>query len=199
MYATTGPFVGDASFDRGSAYQIWPNEIYPYVKSTQVFDCPSRDRRITGSGAPYLAYSVNAYLSWPTATATSQWCTSAVGGSTTCPMNASLWAQPSMTFMVMEPSWTGYTYLYSFAGGTGTANGRWTIPAVSNGPWQAAFDAQFGPSGGWNVLPANFDVGRHLGGTNICYADGHVKWTNNVSDFVQTTTGWQSHWKASGT
>lgn len=201
-YPTSGPFVGDASFDRGAAYQIWPNEIYPYVKNTQVFDCPSRPAKVTGSGAPYLGYAVNWYLSLPNPTTASQWvgCPSGPTGQTTRPMPDSAWAQPSLTFMLIEPGWTGYTYLrqYNPAGTPGAANGRYAVPAISNGPWQSDYDAQFGASG-WGVLPNGFDVGRHLSGCNICYADGHVKWTNSVDMFLQSTTGWQSHWTASGT
>lgn len=196
-YSTTGPFSDAGFWDRGPGSQIWPNEIYPYVKSTGVFDCPSRNSRLTGSGTPPWAYSVNYYLGYYAPNG-GWWDPVGCAGLHTSPMPESKWAQPSQLFMFMEPSWPGYSWVYPYDGGTGAADGRY-LPAMSGQAiWGTAFDAQFGPAG-WGALPAGFDMGRHTGGMNVCYGDGHVKYIKTLAPFVQATPGWQANWTASGT
>lgn len=194
---TSGPFSDAGSWVRGPSYQIWPNLIYPYVKSTQIYDCPSRNQLLSGSGSPPWAYSINWYLTWPSANAGTQWAPTGCAGLHVNPMKNSQWAQPSSTFMLIEPAWVGVSWLYAYDSGAGAGSGR-NNAAISNAPWQGAFEAQFGPAG-WNSVGATFDMGRHFGGANICYADGHVKWDQNAGEFTQATTGWQTHWTASGT
>lgn len=188
------PFSDAGFWARGPSGQIWPNLVYPYIKSTQVYDCPSRDRRLNGAN-PAFAYAVNEYLSYPNPAAGSKWCPGS--GTTTCPMSNAQWTQPAQLFMIVEPAWPSVSWVNPYDGGSGPGSGRLNA-AISNAPWQTAFEAQFGPSG-WGSVPAGFDMGRHLGGCNICYADGHVKWNNKASEFMSATSGWQTNWKANGT
>lgn len=43
----------------GEYVHLWMHSIYPYVKSVQVFNCPSANHNYTGTYDAYLAYGYN--------------------------------------------------------------------------------------------------------------------------------------------
>ena len=142
----------------------WMDSTYPYVKSTQLYTCPSDSARtsrldvlIPGGSRPasplnFGSYVVNATYSFP-----------APGDNADGPngRNLAQLEEPATTVYVMETSAPG-----------GNADLYWETIAA-NKPQ---------PSGISNSTPRILTAGtggniveRHLDTTNILYGDGHVK------------------------
>jgi prepilin-type N-terminal cleavage/methylation domain-containing protein/prepilin-type processing-associated H-X9-DG protein len=122
----------------------WADAIQPYLKSTQIYQCPSdslagsSDVRADGTGtytgAAYTDYGYNYGLA------------RANGGNTVIGVNESQLEYSSLTLMLLEYV-PGNARLANRGGGTtglaDTGGSAWT---------------------------------RHLNGSNLAFADGHVKW-----------------------
>lgn len=114
----------------------WVARIYPYVKSIQLFNCPSATRAWDGKSATVttnVSYGGNSALFGPS-------------GANALSMAA-----------VLSPS---QTLMYADSDGT---------------------------SGAYFLYPLHYDdtryiSDRHLNGTNIVFADGHVKWSKILLD-----------------
>jgi prepilin-type N-terminal cleavage/methylation domain-containing protein/prepilin-type processing-associated H-X9-DG protein len=52
--STSGCVAGSGEYTH-----LWMHSIYPYVKSVQVFNCPSADHNYTGSYDAYISYGYN--------------------------------------------------------------------------------------------------------------------------------------------
>lgn len=116
-------------------YITWMDCIYPYVKSTQIFVCPSSVDRTTGS------YGYSGTVGG----ASANWATGTVADDT--PIAASAIAQTSVTLLFMD--------------------------------WNSPYHAGVHPTtyNTWRGEAANkARVNPHLEGTNVIFADGHVKW-----------------------
>ena len=145
MYKVVGG-TGEA----GSPYG-WADAIQPYLKSSQVFQCPS-DTLAPPTLAPlpkqvgYCDYVYNVALgSQPSAVAPA----TGAGASLSALENAPL------TMMFMD------------------ARNDNDTQASNNG------SARMTTRGGGGVglaMASNFDATRHLDGANLAFADGHVKW-----------------------
>jgi prepilin-type N-terminal cleavage/methylation domain-containing protein/prepilin-type processing-associated H-X9-DG protein len=138
---------------------IWPQIIYPYSRSTQIFWCPSSRAINNGFGVNGAQrspinreYGANrqimpletALLPAPTRLST-------VNSSASVYLImdwGTYYAQPSTSYA----SDTGVNYLPGMGDAGGTCNMTST-----------------------NYLP-DCDSGRHLGGINVGFADGHAKW-----------------------
>jgi prepilin-type N-terminal cleavage/methylation domain-containing protein/prepilin-type processing-associated H-X9-DG protein len=142
----------------------WMDLIYPYVKSVQVFQCPSSNDPPFGTpAAPAADYWLNgAYgnttlqttmdnLSYHYAAYFYDTGLGLVGTGT--PMSAIV--RPSETLLIYEDSGQGKSY---------------DTPYNIRG--QAAFWADNAISGGGYTT----EVQPHLGGANVAFGDGHVKW-----------------------
>jgi prepilin-type N-terminal cleavage/methylation domain-containing protein/prepilin-type processing-associated H-X9-DG protein len=112
-------------------YKTWMDMIYPYLKSTQIFVCPSATSSTT---AP--SYGYNRLLSNTTG-ATS-------GGDSLASVE-----RPSEIVMNMDYNWVYSAYANCIDGGNVAL--------------------------GTNVTNQKI-VAPHLDGTNVAFADGHVKW-----------------------
>jgi prepilin-type N-terminal cleavage/methylation domain-containing protein/prepilin-type processing-associated H-X9-DG protein len=137
------------------------DEIQPYLKSSQIFQCPSESGAATigvsgsafdGQADPtktgYTDYSYNMMLS------------SDNGGNFNRGLSLAALTKSSLTVMVVEDSsFSASTWEW----GCGLAAACSVFPA---GPAKTS------------VAAAN----RHLGGSNFSFADGHVKWFKSAGD-----------------
>ena len=140
-----------------ATYWCWENMIYPYVKNIQVFICPSSP----AAGAAYKApasyygpyndhYGINAS---PGFIPTGRW--GAAGPKMT------IVKAPANTYLFVETS--SYVTQWGYADGPATSNNDFMPGVCKLFPTSTATADDC-----WN--------GRHFGGVNVGYADGHVKW-----------------------
>lgn len=137
----------------GQQFTGWPEEIYPYVKSTQVYHCPSQTTNVSGfSTSSLTAYGMNAafvrYNFW--------------GNNPRIDTGtAALVVAPSSVILLGEQEQSrlfGYTVTPSDEG-SGYSN-TLDMPGVYYG--------------------STVKQWRHGSGLNYLYYDGHVKFLNTV-------------------
>jgi prepilin-type N-terminal cleavage/methylation domain-containing protein/prepilin-type processing-associated H-X9-DG protein len=155
----------------------WGEEIFPYVKSAQVYKCPSDSFKTSA-----LSYAYNADIP-----------TLSTGRGKLASFNAT--SKTVVLFEMMSSSATspdftnGTTMLFPSGNGWSTCN-KWNgynaggYP-TSNSDWNA-WEYQTGAMGGRDSSGKQFFYsdaanttlwpGRHLDGSNFLFADGHVKW-----------------------
>ena len=174
----------------------WANQLYPYVKSTAVFQCPDdpADKAISSGLILYpVSYSYNANLVVGAATG--------FGGSapsyasnTTGPSDLSA---PTMTVMFDEVqkslvAITTYQEGYAVLG----SSLRWSTADFGNTPqwggWSNALYATGYFAGTINQTAFLSPAGVHSGGANYTYCDGHVKWLQG------STVSWGIEYCGSG-
>jgi prepilin-type processing-associated H-X9-DG protein len=130
----------------------WPDLIYPYVKSTQVFDCPSGSpKRNTGNGKftlnqqpAYMAIGYGMAFSQPS------WAFRRLGMYSIAPARMANIQRPA------EIIWIGDS------GGL----------ELNQGSNSGQFRLRLGDPTGYTLAYPDF---RHLETANFLYADGHVK------------------------
>ncbi len=153
-----GPENGGSWYPTAAAtYWFWQNMIYPYVKSVQVFICPSsplageKYRAPTSFYGPYMGhYGINASTGF-------------------IPTGRYGQAGPKITVVVAPAK----TYLFAEASNYVTSWDHADGPAVSNNDYMPGVCRLFPTSTAtakdcWN--------GRHFDGMSVGFADGHVKW-----------------------
>lgn len=161
---------GSCGGDGKGNFITWMDMIYPYVKSIQLFRCPSSHDAVT---IPDYHYS-GAYGNTPSGTLASTANTNwesykygfpIIGG----PTPAAAIQRPAETVMVYETSGTGAT--------------------LSN-PL-----AQYQMRGSPHFLSTPERIAEattHLEGTNLVYGDGHVKWKSISALLVENNGGTSS-------
>jgi len=128
-----------------SSYCItWADLIYPYVKSSQLFSCPSV------RNSTYPSYGYSAALGNPTNKYKFNFAMYVSGGAYPTTALAEV-QRPSETYAIVE-------YNYSAA--------IWAGPYAQGAAARSTTASTY-----LRVIP-------HLGGGNVVYADGHVKWVN---------------------
>ena len=153
----------------------WADSIQPYLKSVQIFQCPSESTSPSTnptaqaiSGASYTDYWYNGGLSWNGSTATYNWATSV---SQAALLNSTL------------------TVMNGDGGQTGNNLGDASSRATGAGSFGGNGVANPGNAGALNAKANGNGLGggglRHLDGIVLSFADGHVKWfkgsgTNNA-------------------
>jgi prepilin-type N-terminal cleavage/methylation domain-containing protein/prepilin-type processing-associated H-X9-DG protein len=120
--------------------ESWNSLLQPYIKSTQLFNCPSNDATY---GAAIVAYNYNdaiGHMDW----------------GTYAPVSAAAIQSVSTTWMMAE----------------------WSSPHYGS---QSRFGAVYPPSYTLTGvdLKNSTRMNIHLGGMNVAYADGHVKWSTS--------------------
>ena len=145
-------------------YMFWMQAVYPYVKSNQIFFCPS------GNSAQAHAISGNYGVNGVMIPRYSQLAIAAVDS-------------PSTTYMAFD-SGTYYLSISASEDDVATPHGAfWYLP----GTQKSSGCPVTGCSG--VDITAGFDQsdfsadGRHFDGNNVIFADGHVKW-------IKTATMW---------
>jgi len=163
----SNPWPGDCADDgywagaqAGQPQESWAVDIYPYVKNSQLFKCPSF------TGATYIA----SYALWT--------CGQATGAGGFNGGNTSTWIIPEVDYGINE--WILYApqALASFGEPSDTGVGE-DNPYIYDGPsvcvnsklyFINTIDAFGGAIDYWgNSI-------RHTGGINHFYVDGHSKW-----------------------
>ena len=174
---------------RGATDAIWADLVYPYVKSTSVFACPSMNSSYTeGSAGPNLDYGYNEFFSFWGASVNDYWNAPVVSTQIQVPLGQSLVQEPSRVFLLCDEIQRGRSYVGP-VGQTGDGS-----PALPNNSANDIANA-VGFCGGCGNSGLNVDFARHSEGMNVCYADGHVKWTNRQSGMANSSeANWQNWW-----
>jgi prepilin-type N-terminal cleavage/methylation domain-containing protein/prepilin-type processing-associated H-X9-DG protein len=170
-----------------SAGTGWAGEIYPYVKSQQIFVCPSDDNR----AASKISYSANRNI---LATAGDY---GGISGAT-ARLNAT--AKTVMAFETRMSAFSAFQFNWTTELSTpqGPAGGNPWFSAVGNGvgcttdhdncgltyatgllgtlTGPVTTNFEFGGGGFYGNGQFYGATGRHLEGSNFLFADGHVKW-----------------------
>jgi prepilin-type N-terminal cleavage/methylation domain-containing protein/prepilin-type processing-associated H-X9-DG protein len=118
------------TLSNGWGETIWSEEIYPYVKNTQLFFCPSESSTpVMGDGIG-MSYGCNA----------------------TAPVMGWQWGSKMASVV--------------------NVSGTILLGEKGDGDWPCyPYDS---PPASWG--PVDVVVGRHNGGSNFAFCDGHVKW-----------------------
>lgn len=185
-----GPFQDIGSYWFRSGQNV-PNRIYPYVKSTQIFDCPSRSKSYDVGYSPAVAYGINIYLSYASANCYWAGCGS---GTKQAPMPESLVNNSALCIMWGEASWTSVPFVNAATDSGTCANEYETLAMPPNGS---------GDIGRCNVgrypctnCSLTTDYSRHFDGSNIAFVDGHVKFMKRVAGIANSgEAGWDKWWQ----
>jgi len=147
----------------------WMDIIQPYVKSTQVFQCPS-----SGSTSKYdrnYGVNQNIFAYRPVATRPV--------------ISMASVASPSKLYMAMDYG------TYEFAGNdefyvTSPTNANY-VPGMGSilGSAVTYWEGHSSSSYKKAVYEDDLKDGRHFGGVNIAFADGHAKWQKTAAVYAQ--------------
>jgi prepilin-type N-terminal cleavage/methylation domain-containing protein/prepilin-type processing-associated H-X9-DG protein len=157
-----------------TAPHYWMQTLQPYIKSDQIFNCPSANYSYinsNGSNSSYVSYGYNHYLSGALS--------SAAG------VNIAAIPQVAITPLVVDGS-------YYVAGPDNTCQASTSSVAKTDAGWCGGTSTSF---------PYNNDnppMPRHLDTFNMVFVDGHAK-SQKQSDWVTTvntsTTCTDAAWK----
>lgn len=129
---------------------FWPQLIYPYTKSVQLYRCPSSSGSVTAGGPFALQYGANRLLI-------------PLVDPLTPPLKLSTINRTSESYLAMDSG--SYTPTPDTVI---TPSGFHYLPGSKE-----AVPATVCPTGEYN---SDCVSGRHFGGVNITFADGHAKW-----------------------
>jgi len=166
---------------RGKATEVgasigWADSLQPYLKSTQVFQCPSEVNppNADPSQAGYTDYWYNGELNTK---------------------SLAILAFPSQTVMNGD----GQTGIQS---GFETGNARYDYDGCSETKLDGTYVDSAGCSSSTTPAPIKWEditdyqspLGRHLDGANYSFADGHVKWLKaNGANNETSSVIWNDH------
>ena len=148
----------------------WADSLQPYIKSLQVYQCPSEENGV-GDGDPnqpaYTDYWYNAALSW----------NGQEGSATRYDSGVNESALPFVTYTILagdgqgDPTGNASSARYRAngrnAGVNGTTTQRFPVTALSD----SGLVRNLARSGS-----------RHLAGMNLAFVDGHAKWFKGAED-----------------
>lgn len=143
----------------GGSTPKWPTHIQPYVKSWQIFRCPSYPRFVGGTTSDYYSsYGLCGDANAATESATSGFALYNLVGKHLASI-----AEPARTWMLVESKYNSSLY---------DTNGY--------GFLSVAFSSV--ALGGKPEARGEFNHDIHMEGSNVAYVDGHVKWRKSGSD-----------------
>jgi prepilin-type N-terminal cleavage/methylation domain-containing protein/prepilin-type processing-associated H-X9-DG protein len=179
----------------------WSGSLYPYVKSTQVFTCPSDSTKPAG-GRTVISYSYSV-----TAARLDGWgAAGALVKFTEPPKTVLLFESSNTTTDVAADEAAQCASGYPSTAGTGMSGSSGLVTCT--GAATVAFNPHYSTGYLAGRVPTATAVwdgpdGRHLTGSNFLLADGHVKWykPDQVSPglMASTTTSLGDATRASGT
>ena len=141
------------NYDAPSGSQFWIDTIQPYVKSEQIFECPSGNNSSQATGNYGANLNILVFSGGSYAT-DNQIKVSAIQSASTIYMMMDYGIYYARTSNVKTISSTNWDYLPGMGEGGATCQ-------VTPTTWDRVSDCQ---------------SGRHFGGVNMAFADGHVKW-----------------------
>lgn len=148
---------------------FWPQILYPYHKSVQIFACPSMSDY---GGTPYLGnYGSNKFI---------------LPSMGTIPMHIAEIQSPAQTYMAMDSgTYSAIPSNVKVPGGTYS----YGIPGVGD----LGVNCGLLTTTNQNLI-RDCNSGRHMGGVNMAYADGHVKWLNSAIPLREAGLGNYGNW-----
>ena len=169
----------------------WELKVMPYVKSTQIFVCPSNTDFViptpwSGSGA---SYAINPNLSnWVTNVPPSQPLSRVPDATGTALVVETADLTDATDSLVDSPDnldatkWTNY--IAKTNGRGGNSDWQWTPPSqfTSSSSNYAGHDASHN-----NMRRP---IARHFDGLNVVYCDGHAKWSRVEKFLGPLPSGW---------
>jgi prepilin-type N-terminal cleavage/methylation domain-containing protein/prepilin-type processing-associated H-X9-DG protein len=159
MFSSVASYTPDGFPGQSSTYVTWANQVYPYVKNTQIFQCPDLPLQYTTDMDSYPAFPSAYSPNW-----------------------AVMPNQPGNTALMLSKSYNPATCMMlgdgikcidfrcgSVVGGPISLYNN----VVAAWPFTAAYETQ---------------AMRHNGGYNFVFVDGHAKWRTaggfTVADFT---------------
>ena len=147
----------------------WQQIIYPYVKSEQVYACPSVSDHQTGNGRLLSGnYGANRAV---------------ITLDGTPPLKLSAIDSPASIYLILDSGTYSVAYATLTSPSTSFNYVPGTEPYVAAPPTFAASDTE-----------ADFTSGRHFQGVNMCFADGHVKWLHSQEVYTQAAKSDHGAW-----
>lgn len=144
----------------------WADALDPYLKSYQIFQCPSDDVGPVSSGGSYESRVTSGRYS-------DYWMNYQV-------TDKSLAAFSAPTLTVMLGDGNGYNEVSTSASNGYKGSARFVTTSKYDTTGTAAMNTN--PCDGPGK--ANFrSATKHLNGANIAFADGHVKWQKGITDY----------------
>jgi len=170
----------------GTDFPYWPDILQPYVKSKQIFQCPSGNK-LSSSSSDFRAKQTYAYNQ---ANIQNDYIVYD-NGSLSYGVSMAKFGHPSTTIVFSE----GFLYNGPFFGGSGADNSTAQNTAYPGGynsstPVKQADNSSFAnldggsmiEGGGTTESHATDRVYRaHFDGSNYAFADGHVKWMKKTT------------------
>jgi len=149
----------------------WETIIYPYVKSEQVFLCPSASSSAAASNGHYGAnWVMMPYMPWTSDSTVSM-------ASIEAPASVYMLMDGGTILLQPKPQSTSNPYNSSV---TAPATYAWYLPGTKK-----LVEAAGGTSPAFgSAQEADYaSEGRHFDGLNMAFADGHVKWLKTATVF----------------
>jgi prepilin-type N-terminal cleavage/methylation domain-containing protein/prepilin-type processing-associated H-X9-DG protein len=163
---------GTEFIDPGGSVIYWPQFIYPYTKSMQVFYCPSG--RTVGDGNMRGNYMGNVLVVED-------------GLSGDAPRSLASFPSPATSYMIMDGGLLYFPWIVLMNDSVWRNAGVY-IPGTGPGSPSNLPAASWGA--GSSVLEQDYTSGRHFGGVNVAFADGHVKWLKSEIVYREANKCW---------
>jgi prepilin-type N-terminal cleavage/methylation domain-containing protein/prepilin-type processing-associated H-X9-DG protein len=153
----------------------WAGQVYPYIKSTQVFVCPSDNattEKVSYGANLNVISSLNGGIRGMVARLSSP--SRSVMAFETRVRNSSAFTWASEIALTSNnASASGYGISGQLYTGSGVVSGFYATGLLGTQTGTVAADPAAVPNGDGVFLG---EKGRHLEGSNFLYCDGHVKW-----------------------
>ena len=175
----SGTFYGTwywSAGNLGGTGQMWMDTIYPYVKSTGVYVCPSFPISPNTGGLPYSTYGYNTFF-----TTNPLYC-ECLPGISIAKINF-----PGHCILLSDIVLYNYPFLEQ--GGQGNAQSWGAYPWIGTSNYQWYGSPPACSSTAYFGLPTINREGAHNGGAEIAFCDGHVKWMpqgHQITQYIPT-------------
>ena len=166
-YGATNPGTPPGGWWLGNAsngYYFWPQILYPYHKSEQIFRCPSQSGAFTNPR--YGHYGANRSILTNAAT----------------PVALASVVASAKTYLIMDVGDSSMDRSY-VSGSATNPGGTNYLPGWGDATGEAAKGTITAG------LESDFQSGRHFGGVNMGFVDGHVKWLKTETVVAEARKG----------
>jgi prepilin-type N-terminal cleavage/methylation domain-containing protein/prepilin-type processing-associated H-X9-DG protein len=139
-------------------YWYWPQTAYAYSKSTQIFICPSSGKTSYPFRASSGSYGVNRLIMPTSGT----------------PLKLAGLESSASTYLTMD--FGIYTVDTSYIHSPPTSQASYYLPGYGDAVGNTTACASLKSDTDSSYYQSDCQSGRHFGGVNVGFADGHVKW-----------------------